>query len=109
MSMTTRDLLRDQLVSAETQWNLGTFGAIAEFMREPGEPVQIRDEANRLSATTDRGGIALGDLSDVTLVASESAIGSGWSHRVALCLPEAFRPPSVCANKWLQHGKAKLQ
>lgn len=89
MSLTTRAFIRDQLANVDTQWNLGTFGAIAEFMRDPGEPVSIHDEAGHLSATTDRGGIGFSDLSEVTLFASESAVGSSWSHRVALCLPEA--------------------
>ncbi|RDJ26906.1 hypothetical protein DWF00_01635 [Bosea caraganae] len=88
--MTTPDiasLICDQLRTDSTQWNLGTFGAIAEFMRDPGETVAITDEAGRLAAVTRRGGIGFGDLSQVRLFASETAVGQGWSHRVALCLP----------------------
>ncbi|MGX1790006.1 DUF6925 family protein [Bosea sp. NPDC055332] len=90
--MTANDvtgLIRDELAAATTQWNLGTFGAIAEFLRDPGEPVELGDEPGRLFAVTDRGGIGFDDLSEVRLFASETAVGSGWSHRVALCLPEA--------------------
>ena len=82
-------LIRQELVTATTQWNLGTFGAIAEFLRDPGEPVELGDRPDRLFAVTDRGGIGFDDLSGVRLFASETAVGSGWSHRVALCLPEA--------------------
>lgn len=83
----TRDLIRHQLRLAGTQWNLGTFGAIAEFMRDLDEPFELTDEPGRLSATTSRGGIGFGDLSGTRLFASETALGRGWSHRVALCLP----------------------
>lgn len=85
---TVRSLLRDHLFDTGSQWNLGTFGAIAEFMRDAGEPAEIVDEPDRLSATTARGGIGLGRLDGVRLHASESAVGSHWNHRVALCLPE---------------------
>lgn len=81
-------LIRDELASVTTQWNLGTFGAIAEFLRDPGEPVELGDRPGRLFAVTDRGGIGFDDLSEVRLFASETAVGSGWSHRIALCLPE---------------------
>lgn len=82
-------LIREELAAATTQWNLGTFGAIAEFLRDPDEPVELGDGPDRLLAVTGRGGIGLDDLSQVRLFASETAVGSGWSHRVALCLPEA--------------------
>lgn len=83
-----RSLLRDHLLDAGSQWNLGTFGAIAEFMRDANESTEIVDESERMSVTTARGGIGLGRLDNVCLHASESAVGSGWNHRVALCLPE---------------------
>jgi hypothetical protein len=82
-------LIHQELATASTQWNLGTFGAIAEFLRDPGEPVELGDGQGRLVAVTDRGGIGFGELSEVRLFASETAVGSGWSHRIALCLPEA--------------------
>lgn len=88
--MTTSDIsgfIRAQLQTQSSQWNLGTFGAIAEFLRDPGEPFVLTDEPGRLAATTRRGGIGFGDLSQVLLFASETAIGQSWSHRVALCLP----------------------
>lgn len=85
---TVRGLLRDHLLDAGSQWNLGTFGAIAEFMRDTGEPFDIVDEPGRLSAATARGGIGFAALDGIRLHASESAVGIGWNHRVALCLPE---------------------
>lgn len=86
---TVRALLREHIHNVETQWNLGTFGAIAEFMRDPGEPCEIVDRPGRLSATTARGGIGFGSLDGIRPFASESATGASWNHRVALCLPEA--------------------
>ncbi|KRE14260.1 hypothetical protein ASE66_12745 [Bosea sp. Root483D1] len=82
-------LIREELATATTQWNLGTFGAIAEFVRDPGEPVALGDGPDRLAAVTNRGGIGFDDLSEIRLFASETAVGLGWSHRIALCLPEA--------------------
>lgn len=85
---TVRSLLHEHLLDTGSQWNLGTFGAIAEFMRDAGEPFEVVDESDRLSVTTARGGIGFGRLDGIRLHASESAVGSGWNHRVALCLPE---------------------
>lgn len=84
---TLRALLREHIHDAGTQWNLGTFGAIAEFMRDPGEACTIVDRPDRLCATTARGGIGFGSLAGISPFASESATGASWSHRVALCLP----------------------
>ena len=83
-----RALLRAHLADPASQWNLGTFGAIAEFMRDSNEPVQLADKTHLLAATTARGGIGFRNLTGVTPFASESATGQGWSHRLALCLPE---------------------
>ncbi|CAD5277855.1 conserved hypothetical protein [Bosea sp. 62] len=82
-------LIHQELATETTQWNLGTFGAIAEFLRDPSEPVELGNGPGRLFAVTNRGGIGFDDLSRVRLFASETAVGQGWSHRVALCLPEA--------------------
>lgn len=87
-SETIRAVLREHIHDASSQWNLGTFGAIAEFMRDPGEEVVIVDKPSRLSATTARGGIGFDNLDGARLFASESAVGASWSHRVSLCLLE---------------------
>lgn len=86
---TVRGILRAHLHDPSSQWNLGTFGAIAEYMRDPGEPVAITDEAGLLAAATARGGVGFRRLEGLRLFASETAVGTGWSHRIALCLPEA--------------------
>ena len=33
--------LADRMDDSETHWSLGTFGAIAEFMRDPDEQVEL--------------------------------------------------------------------
>ena len=87
-SATIRAVLRAHIDDAASQWNLGTFGAIAEFIRDPGEAVAITDQPERLAAVTERGGIGFDALDGIRLFASESAVGTSWSHRVALCLPD---------------------
>lgn len=109
---TVRSLLRDHLLDPGSQWNLGTFGAIAEFMRDTGESFEIVDEPGRLSVTTARGGIGFGALDGVRLFASESAVGSGWNHHVALCLPEgacAMNRRTVLTELGLDAGALRPQ
>ena len=81
-------LLRDALRDPSTAWSLGSFGAIAEFMRDPDEvAADLAD--GRLGMATARGAIALTPAPDLRPVAYETSVGSGWNHAVALCLPEA--------------------
>ena len=82
------ELLAVQLAAHETTWSLGTFGAIAEFARDPDEPVALMRSDACLAAVTDRGGIRIEAREDIRLVASETTTPESWNHRVALCLPE---------------------
>ena len=82
------ELLAVQLAAHETTWSLGTFGAIAEFARDPDEPVALTRSDACLAAVTDRGGIRIEAREDIRLVASETTTSESWNHRVALCLPE---------------------
>lgn len=81
------EVLSRQLDDIETGWSLGTFGAIAEFTRDPGEPVMLARSAESVSAVTARGGLRLLAHPDLRLVASETPTTVGWTQRVALCLP----------------------
>ncbi|GJD97520.1 DUF6925 family protein [Methylobacterium iners] len=92
--MTTPDadavaaLLRAALADPETSLSLGSFGALAEFRREPDEAATaLTDE--RLGIATGRGAIALHPRPGLRPVAYETAFRSGWSHALALCLPDA--------------------
>ncbi|MGF3023099.1 DUF6925 family protein [Methylobacterium aquaticum] len=81
-------LLREALADVGTAWSLGSFGAIAEFMRDPDEAVMALPDG-RLGMATARGAIALTPCPDLRPVAYETAVASGWNHAIALCLPEA--------------------
>jgi hypothetical protein len=81
-------LLAAQMADHETQWSLGTFGAIAEFARNPGEPVELSRTDADLVAVTSRGGIRIAPREDMRLFASESTTRQSWSQRVSRCLPE---------------------
>ena len=59
MSAAAIDLLQREIANPDTQWSLGTFGAIAEFSRDHDEPVRLVQSADAVSAVTARGGIAL--------------------------------------------------
>ncbi|MCP3408734.1 DUF6925 family protein [Bradyrhizobium sp. CCGB01] len=81
------DLLAGQLADAEAGWSVGTFGAIAEFTREPGDALDTERSRNGISVVTEKGGIRIASHPDLRLIASESPTTESWSHRVAMCLP----------------------
>ena len=83
--------LRAQLADCETQWSLGTFGALAEFTRDADEPAAVAQDDGALSVVSTRGGMRLTPRNGMRLFASESVTRTSWSHRVSICLPE-----SVC-------------
>jgi hypothetical protein len=83
-------LLSEQILDPGTQWSLGTFGGIAEFSRDPGETVKLTTSAGRIVAVTERGAVAIESHEKLRPFASESITKQGWSHRVALCLPEGI-------------------
>jgi hypothetical protein len=87
-SATVSEFIVGQMNDPDTEWSLGTFGAIAEFMRDSDEPTALARSATVLSVTTARGGIRIVPLADMRPSASETAVGESWSHRVALCLPQ---------------------
>jgi hypothetical protein len=80
------DLLVSHLTDCGTQWSLGTFGGIAEFSRDPDEPVKLTTSGPLLSAITSRGSVAITPCEGLRPFASESITRQGWNHRVALCL-----------------------
>jgi Family of unknown function (DUF6925) len=81
------DLLHRQIADADTQWSLGAFGGIAEFSRDRDEKASLTQSATGAAAVTARGAIAI-DLSEgCRPFASEGITRTGWSQRVALCLP----------------------
>jgi hypothetical protein len=87
MTAAAIDLLQREISNPDTQWSLGTFGAIAEFSRDPDEPVRLIQSAEAVSAVTPRGGIALKPDATIRPFASEGITKAGWNQRIALCLP----------------------
>jgi hypothetical protein len=81
------DLLHTQIADPDTQWSLGTFGGIAEFSRDRDEKVGLTQSATGAAAITARGGIAIDLSGDCRPFAFECITRSGWSQRVAFCLP----------------------
>ena len=79
--------LTGQIMDGETQWSLGTFGAIAEFARDPDEPVDLACDSCSISAATARGGVRIELQPDLRLIAFETTTKESWNHRIALCLP----------------------
>ena len=73
--------LADHMADPETGWSLGTFGAIAEFTRDPDEPVALSRSDTCLAAVTARGGIRIEAQEDaqqgLRLFASESTTRDG--------------------------------
>jgi hypothetical protein len=88
MTAAAIDLLQREISNPDTQWSLGTFGAIAEFSRDPDEPVRLVQSAEAVSAVTTRGGIALKPDASIRPFASEGITKTGWNQRIALCLPQ---------------------
>jgi hypothetical protein len=50
----------NQMKDPNTAWSVGSFGAIAEFMRDPDERVTFRSNGTARSAVTARGGVLVG-------------------------------------------------
>jgi hypothetical protein len=88
MNAAAIDLLQREISNPGTQWSLGTFGAIAEFSRDPDEPVRLVSSGRILSAVTSRGAIVLKPDAAPRAFASEGLTKTGWSQRVSLCLPK---------------------
>lgn len=80
-------VLGTALSQPETGWNMGSFGAIAKFHHVVGDPDPAT--VTELAQVTDRGGIRIDRLDDVTPVAYEtlSPRPHRWTQAVSLCLP----------------------
>lgn len=84
-------LVGELLADPRAGWSIGTFGAIAEFTRDVGEPVEFGASPEAVAASTARGAIRIVSSPRPRPVAFERPVGAGthWAHSVALCLPES--------------------
>jgi hypothetical protein len=89
----TVSLIGDYLADPLASWSIGTFGALAEFMRDVDEPVELVTSTAAVTAavSTARGAIRVVASPQLRPVAFERPVGTDthWAHSVALCLPEA--------------------
>ena len=82
------DFLAEQLADVETDWSIGTFGAIAVFTRGAGETAALDRGDDRISVMTGGGGLRIQAHDALRPIASESLTAQSWNQRVALCLPK---------------------
>ncbi|GAA4994359.1 hypothetical protein WHI96_14025 [Pseudonocardia tropica] len=82
-----RELVDRHLADPECGWSAGPPGAIAEFVRLPGEEADTGPGV----VVTGRGGIRLDPRPGTRPVAYRTPVGPElhWNHAVALCLPAA--------------------
>lgn len=84
-------VLSDHLREPTTSWNVATFGALAEFHRDPSEDT-IHERANEgAGVRTPRGAIRIRRHSDAVIVPFEgvSKIPTAWTQGAVVCLPRA--------------------
>lgn len=88
MTGEVKALLEQRIRCPDTHWHLGTFGVVAEFMRDEDEPVAFPGDGG-LAAFTNRGAIRLEPIPDLRPFAYETAMSQAksWGQQVALCLP----------------------
>ncbi len=81
--------LRTHLRDARSSFSIGSFGAIAEFHRDPDEPLQI-DEPASLTVATTRGALRVESHEGVMPLAYEtlSRRADCWQQGVVFCLPK---------------------
>ena len=84
------DILTRHLHNPDTGWSIGTFGAIAEFHREPNEFAEISLENDFVRVVTAGGAIEIRHHRKLRLIPYEtvSTIPNAWSQGVMVCLPE---------------------
>ncbi|MEM8792491.1 MAG: hypothetical protein AAGE80_12800 [Pseudomonadota bacterium] len=81
------EVLERHLTDWQAGWNVGSFGAIAEFHQDAGEAAEVGHPLERATA---RGAIRIERTEGVKPVAWEalSKNPQRWQQGVALCLPE---------------------
>jgi len=83
-------VVHTHLLTPDSGWSIGTFGALAEFSRDADEPAEIARTDAGGGVTTARGALRIGLTNGVRVIAWESAggHGDGPTRSVAFCLPD---------------------
>lgn len=88
--MRTADLalIADLAMDSSNGWSIGSFGAIAEFVRDKDEPVNVRESVDGIELVTGRGAMRIAPTCRLNGVAwdSLSPDGKGWGHELAFCV-----------------------
>lgn len=81
--------LVDLALDPENAWNIGSFGAIGEFLYDADEQAVVRHEDELFEIHTSRGGMRIASLSDLQPIAWDRLSGDGesWGYSLALCCP----------------------
>lgn len=87
--MTIHEWTTRSLGDPGAQWSAGTYGAIAEFSREPAEPTKILCTQFGGEASTARGAVRVELRKEVRAIAYETTAKNRdqWGQAIALCLP----------------------
>jgi hypothetical protein len=84
-------LLWRMLADEDAGWNIGSFGALAEFHHVENDPPPVVNVSDAgIEVITARGGIRVTAVAGIRPVAYES-LGRpphGWAHALAFCLPK---------------------
>jgi hypothetical protein len=82
-------LIHDHLGDSESGWNIGTFGAIAEFNHRDDEPAVANPKDDGGSLVGALGGVRVSVPSNARAVAYEglSVRADAWTHGLGFCLP----------------------
>ncbi|MEM7222562.1 MAG: hypothetical protein AAF495_06260 [Pseudomonadota bacterium] len=85
-----RQVICKHLHDPRSSFSIGSFGAIAEFHRDPDEAL-ILDDDERLAIATSRGALRVSLSDEVVPLAYEmlSRRRDRWQHGVVFCLPTA--------------------
>ncbi|ODU90920.1 MAG: hypothetical protein BGO61_06630 [Thiobacillus sp. 65-69] len=70
-------------------WSIGSFGAVGEFIRDPGEPLVREATEHARSLCTPRAAIRVRTDVASRILAYDTLAGDGmsWGHALAFCMP----------------------
>lgn len=81
------ELIKDHLQAPEHSWSVGIPGAIAEFMHDAGEEIELTSDRLSVTARTPRGTLSVRLPEKIHCIAFEefSPCIKSWSQQIAFC------------------------